>query len=65
MAVKRLARSFVVLSLLVIGALTAYHHYVDGKTPSSAALDAATEYERGVSTIASVAVDVVRNRTKS
>ena len=65
MAVKRLAKSFVVLSLLVVGALTAYHHYVDGKTPSSAALDALMEYEEGVATIARVGVDAARNRTES
>lgn len=44
MGVKRVLEAFVVLSALAVVALSGYHYYVEGKTPSSSVFDALEEY---------------------
>lgn len=44
MALKRIVNIVVAVQVLVIAGLVAYHHYVDGKTPTSAAFQAFEEY---------------------
>ncbi|MFB6094469.1 MAG: hypothetical protein ABEJ77_05975 [Halanaeroarchaeum sp.] len=57
---------FLALSALAVGGATAYHHYVEGKTPSSAAFQALEEYNGALEALArgigSVASDAIASR---
>ena len=44
MGVKGLIKAFVALRVVAVGGLTAYHYYVEEKTPSSAAFQAMEQY---------------------
>lgn len=59
MGVKGLIKAFVVLSVLAVGTLTAYHHYVDEMTPSSAAFDALEEYNSVMNKLVTTALDAI------
>ena len=65
MGVKALIKSFVVLSVIAVGALTAYYHYVDEKTPSSAAFAALDEYNAVMNEVISTALDAVSRYRES
>lgn len=65
MGVKALIKSFVVLSVLAVGALTAYHHYVDEKTPSSAAFAALDQYNAAMDEVVTTALDAARRYRES
>lgn len=62
MDVKDLLEWFVLASVVIVGSRVAYSHYVEGKTPSSAALQALKEYngalEALVGGIGSVALEL-------
>ena len=64
MGVKGLIKTFVALSVAAVGGLTAYHYYVEEKTPSSAAFQAMEQYNGTLQAIAGAAIGpVVRQLT--
>lgn len=65
MGVKALIKSFVVLSVLAVGALTAYHHYVEEKTPSSATFAALEAYNAAMDEVVTTALDAARRYRES
>lgn len=66
MGVKRLIRAFVALTLVAIVGMTAYYHYVEGKTPSSAAFQALEQYNGAMNAVVTALLDAVaRYRTAS
>lgn len=65
MGVRGLIKSFVVMSVLAVGALTAYHHYVDEKTPSSAVFAALDQYNAAMDEVVTTALDAARRYRES
>lgn len=59
MAVKRLVKIFVVMSIVAVGASTAYHHYVEDSTPTSAVRQALEEYNSVLNAAVTAALDLV------
>lgn len=54
MVLKRAIKLALSLSAFAIVALTAYHYYVDEKTPTTSAFQAFEEYNAGVQKLAGV-----------
>jgi len=64
MGVKGLIKAFVALSVVAVGGLTAYHYYVEEKTPSSAAFQAMEQYNGTLQSVAgAVFAPVMRKLT--
>lgn len=59
MDVKRVLETFVAVSVFVIGALTAYHHYVEGKTPTAAAFQALEQYNGVMNAVVTAILEAV------
>ncbi|MFB6132401.1 MAG: hypothetical protein ABEJ44_03215 [Halanaeroarchaeum sp.] len=59
MGVKRLVRAFVALTLVVLAGTTAYYHYVEGKTPSSAVFQAMQRYNGAMNAVVTAVLDAV------
>lgn len=57
MGVKRLVKAFVAFTVVAVAASTAYHYYVDGKTPSSAMFQALDEYTSAMNGVVTTALD--------
>lgn len=62
MGVKGIIKAFVALSAVAIGGLTAYHYYVEEKTPSSAAFQAMEQYNGTLQRVAGAAISVATRR---
>ena len=62
MSLKRLLKSFVTLSVLAIGTITAYNYAVEEKTPLSAAWQAMETYNSVLEGLVITGLDFVERR---